>query len=62
MYSDLLDRLKKFPYTPLQLAVHAYAWYALVLIILDLFTHHLTANPIQQMELRTGRQAIALQS
>jgi sulfoxide reductase heme-binding subunit YedZ len=55
-----MDRLKRFPYTPLQMAVHLYAWSALVLMIFDLFTHHLTANPIQQMELRTGRHAIAL--
>ncbi len=55
-----MERIKKFPYTPLQLAVHIYAWSALVIMIYDLFTHHLTANPIQQMELRTGRHALAL--
>ena len=55
-----MNQLKKFPYTPLQLAVHFYAWSALVIMIFDLFTHHLTANPIQQLEIRTGRHAIAL--
>ena len=56
----LMERIKKFPYTPLQLAVHIYAWSELVIIIFDLFTHHLTVNPIQQMELLTGRHALAL--
>lgn len=55
-----MERIKKFPYTPLQLAVHIYAWSELVIIVFDLFTHHLTANPIQQMEIRTGRHALAL--
>ena len=55
-----MERIKKFPYTPLQLAVHIYAWSELVIIIFDLFTHHLTVNPIQQMELLTGRHALAL--
>ncbi len=55
-----MERIKNFPYTPLQLAVHIYAWSELVIIIFDLFTHRLTANPIQQMELLTGRHALAL--
>ena len=57
---SLSDRLKRLPYTPLQIAMHLYAWSALVLIIFDLFTHHLTANPIEEMEIRTGRHAITL--
>src|SRR5215813_14008746 len=52
--------LKKIPYTPLQIAVHLYAWSALVMLIFDFFTHHLTANPIQAMEQRTGRHALTL--
>ncbi len=40
--------------------MHLYAWSALVVMIFDLFTHHLTANPIQAMEQRTGRHAITL--
>ena len=47
-------------YTPLQIAVHIYAWSALVILIFDLFTHNLTANPIQALEQRTGRHAITL--
>jgi sulfoxide reductase heme-binding subunit YedZ len=44
----------------LQIAVHVYGWSALVLLLFDLFTDNLTANPIQAMEQRTGRHAITL--
>jgi len=47
-------------YTPLQIAIHIYAWSALVRLIVDLFNHNLTANPIQALEQRTGRHAITL--
>ncbi|MEP6896664.1 MAG: hypothetical protein ABI986_13750, partial [Chloroflexota bacterium] len=47
-------------YTPLQIVIHLYAWSALVRLIFDFYTHHLTANPIQAMEQRTGRHAITL--
>jgi sulfoxide reductase heme-binding subunit YedZ len=47
-------------YTPLQIAIHIYAWSALVLLLIDFFTDNLTANPIQAMEQRTGRHAITL--
>ena len=47
-------------YTPLQIAIHIYGWSALVLLIIDLFTDNLTANPIQALEQRTGRHAITL--
>ena len=47
-------------YTPLQIAMHIYAWSALVLLIFNFFTHNLTANPIQALEQRTGRHAITL--
>ena len=47
-------------YTPLQIAIHIYGWSALVRLIIDLFNHHLTANPIQALEQRTGRHAITL--
>ncbi len=56
----IIDRLKKIPYTPLQIAIHLYAWSELVILLIGFFTHHLTANPIQQLEIRTGRHAIAL--
>jgi len=47
-------------YTPLQVAVHVYAWSELVILIINFFTHNLTANPIQYLEQRTGRHAITL--
>ena len=47
-------------YTPLQIAIHIYGWSALVLLLIDLFTDNLTANPIQALEQRTGRHAITL--
>src|SRR3990172_1559795 len=47
-------------YTPLQIAIHIYAWSALVRLIIDFFTDNLTANPIQALEQRTGRHAITL--
>ncbi|GAB4447368.1 MAG: hypothetical protein OHK0041_06970 [Anaerolineales bacterium] len=47
-------------YTPLQVAVHVYAWSVLVILIFQFFTHNLTANPIQALEQRTGRHAITL--
>ena len=47
-------------YTPLQIALHIYAWSLLVRLILDYFTGNLTANPIQALEQRTGRHAITL--
>jgi methionine sulfoxide reductase heme-binding subunit len=47
-------------YTPLQIAVHLYAWSALVHIIFDLATGNFSPNPIQELEQRTGRHAITL--
>ena len=47
-------------YTPLQIAIHIYAWSTLVLLIIDFFTNNLTANPIQALEQRTGLHAITL--
>ena len=47
-------------FTPLQIAVHVYAWSVLVLLIFDFFTGNLSANPVQELEQRTGRQAITL--
>jgi sulfoxide reductase heme-binding subunit YedZ len=47
-------------YTPLQAAIHVYAWSELVILIFQFFTHNLTANPIQALEQRTGRHAITL--
>jgi methionine sulfoxide reductase heme-binding subunit len=47
-------------YTPLQIAIHLYAWSALVFIALDFLTGHVSVNPIQELEQRTGRHAITL--
>jgi sulfoxide reductase heme-binding subunit YedZ len=47
-------------YTPLQVAMHLYAWSVLAILTLQLFTGTLSANPIQELEQRTGRHAITL--
>jgi methionine sulfoxide reductase heme-binding subunit len=52
--------MKKLPYTPLQIAMHIYAWSGLVLLIFDAITGNLSANPIQDLERRTGRHALTL--
>lgn len=57
---SFVDRLKRSPYTPLQVAVHLYAWGELAWIAVDFFSHRLTANPLQAIQQRTGRLAITL--
>ena len=47
-------------YTPLQIIEHIYAWSALVHLLFDMATGNLSANPIQELEQRTGRHAITL--
>jgi methionine sulfoxide reductase heme-binding subunit len=47
-------------YTPLQIAVHLYAWSALTHILYDFLTGDISPNPIQELEQRTGRHAITL--
>lgn len=47
-------------YTPLQIAVHLYAWSALVWIGIQMLTGTFSINPIQELEQRTGRHAITL--
>lgn len=47
-------------YTPLQIAIHVYAWSALVWIIYQLLAGTFSVNPIQALEQRTGRHAITL--
>jgi sulfoxide reductase heme-binding subunit YedZ len=56
----LLERLKKLPFTPLQLAVHLYVWQGLGVLLFDFLSHHLTANPLQAIQQRTGRHALTL--
>ena len=52
--------MKKIPYTPLQIAMHIYAWSGLIFLIFDFVTGNLSPNPIQDLEQRTGRHAITL--
>ncbi len=54
--------MKKFfsRYTPLQVIMHVYAWSVLALIALDFLTGNISANPIQELEQRTGRHALTL--
>jgi len=40
--------------------MHAYAWSVLVILVFELITGNLSANPIQELEQRTGRHAITL--
>ena len=47
-------------YTPLQIAVHIYAWSAIARLIIEFMTHTTSVNPIQEMEQRTGLHAITL--
>src|SRR5215217_1998714 len=47
-------------FTPLQIAMHIYAWSALIHIALDFLTGNISPNPIQELEQRTGRHAITL--
>lgn len=47
-------------FTPLQIAIHLYAWSALAWIIFQLATGTFSINPIQELEQRTGRHAITL--
>jgi sulfoxide reductase heme-binding subunit YedZ len=47
-------------YTPLQILMHLGAWFPIARLIVEAFTHNLSANPIQHLEQRTGRAAITL--
>jgi methionine sulfoxide reductase heme-binding subunit len=51
---------KIFSYTPLQIAMHIYAWSVIILLIFDFVTDNLSPNPIQDLERRTGRHALVL--
>jgi sulfoxide reductase heme-binding subunit YedZ len=47
-------------FTPLQIAIHLFAWSAIARIIFELTTGTFSINPIQELEQRTGRHAITL--
>jgi methionine sulfoxide reductase heme-binding subunit len=52
--------MKRFRFTPLQLAVHLAALLPLAWLIKDYLTDNLTVNPIQAATQRTGDYAIVL--
>ena len=54
------ERIKRLPFTPLQLAVHIYAWQGIGVILYQFLTDDLTANPLQAIQQRTGRHALTL--
>jgi sulfoxide reductase heme-binding subunit YedZ len=45
-------------FTPLQITVHVAGWFPLVRLMIEYFTQHLTANPVQALEQHTGIQAL----
>lgn len=57
---SLATRIKQLPFTPLQIAIHAYVWGDLAWTAFLFFTHHLTANPLQAIQQRIGLLAINL--
>src|SRR5512140_849288 len=58
--TTLIDRIKKLPFTPLQLAIHIYVWQGLGVLLYQFLTNHLTANPLQAIQQRTRRHALTL--
>jgi methionine sulfoxide reductase heme-binding subunit len=52
--------MKKFRYTPLQIAIHLYAWSALARLIFEFLVGRHSPNFIQELEQRTGRHALTL--
>ncbi|MBI5351424.1 MAG: sulfoxide reductase heme-binding subunit YedZ [Chloroflexi bacterium] len=47
-------------YSPLQIAIHLYAWSTIARLIIEAVMGTLSVNPIQEFEQRTGRQALTL--
>jgi len=50
--------MKKKRFTPLQILVHLGGWAPLALMVANLFSDNLGANPIQALEQQTGIQAL----
>ena len=50
--------MKKPRFTPLQIVVHLGGWIPLAYLVFAFFTNRLTANPIQDIEQRTGLTAL----
>ncbi len=57
---NLRERIRKLPFTPLQLAIHIYAWQGIGVILYQFLANDLTANPLQAIQQRTGRHALTL--
>jgi sulfoxide reductase heme-binding subunit YedZ len=53
-----MSKMRKPHFTPLQIIVHVAGWFPLARIMLEYYTQHLTANPIQAIEQHTGIQAL----
>jgi sulfoxide reductase heme-binding subunit YedZ len=52
--------MQKPPFSRLRILIHSGAWFPLLRLLFDAFNGGLTANPIQEIEQRTGRAAITL--
>jgi sulfoxide reductase heme-binding subunit YedZ len=53
-----MKKTHKPRFTPLQITVHVAGWFPLVRLVIEYFTKHLTANPVQALEQHTGIQAL----
>jgi sulfoxide reductase heme-binding subunit YedZ len=53
-----MENLMKPHFTPLQITVHVAGWFPLVRLVIEYFTQHLSANPVQALEQHTGIQAL----
>lgn len=52
--------MKKFKFTPFQIAVHIGSLFPLFVLIWDYLNNNLTFNPLQEATLRTGKTALIL--
>lgn len=52
--------MNKPRFTPLQIAMHIYAWSVVVILLFKFLTDNFSANPIQDLERATGRHAITM--
>lgn len=52
--------MNKPRFTPLQIAMHVYAWSVIIILLFKFFTDGFSANPIQDLERATGRHAITM--
>ncbi|MBL8080539.1 MAG: sulfoxide reductase heme-binding subunit YedZ [Anaerolineales bacterium] len=52
--------MNKPRFTPLQIAMHIYAWSVIIILLFKFFTNGFSANPIQDLERATGRHAITM--